>query len=198
MSQLEAFFADLDAAWPGPPERIRLPVIGSVALMLQTSYRRGTNDGDVLETPALDADIQARLLALAGRDTAIHKRNRLYLDIVRNGVPFLPQQPSWRTATSLSHLIHFEIVLLDITDVVVSKLIRFIARDVADIKEMIERDLVSHEQFVARFRAAADALGMDSRSDDLPRIIASFHQVERDMFAAPETPIDLPSWIGNG
>ena len=198
MSQFETFFAELDSAWTAPPDRLRLPIIGSVALMLQTAHRRATNDGDVLETTGLDPDIQARLLALAGRGTEIHKRNRLYLDIVRNGVPFLPQQPTWHPATSLGHVVHFEIVLLDITDVVVSKLIRYIARDVADIDAMISLDLVPHRLFVDRFRAAVAAIEMDSRSDDLPKIVERFHQVERDMFGIPETPIDLPSWIGNG
>jgi hypothetical protein len=198
MSPFEAFFGDLDAAWKAPPERLRLQIIGSVALMLQSPYQRGTNDGDVLETTALDADIQTRLLALAGRDTQIHKRNQLYLDIVPNGIPFLPQQPTWHPAPTLAHLVHFEILLLDITDVVVSKLMRYIARDVADIDAMIDRDLVPHSLFVDRFRAAVDALSLDSRSDDLPKIVGRFHQVERDMFGVPETPIDLPSWIGNG
>lgn len=76
---IEQLFADLDAAWKAPPERLRLPVIGSMALMLQTSYTRGTNDGDVLETASLDAEIKTRLLALAGPGTDIHRRNRLYL-----------------------------------------------------------------------------------------------------------------------
>jgi hypothetical protein len=81
MAQLEAFFSEIDTAWVPPPARIRLPIIGSVALMLQSSYRRGTNDGDVLETAALDTAIQSRLLELAGNGTSIHRRTRLYLDI---------------------------------------------------------------------------------------------------------------------
>src|SRR5688572_7815947 len=169
MLSIEQFFADLDAAWTPPPDRLRLPIIGSIALMLQTSYERGTNDGDVLETAALDIDIKARLLALAGPGTDIHRRNRLYLDIVLNGIPFLPQQPEWQPASALDHLVHFEVVVLDATDVVVSKLKRFIARDVEDLGAMIDRDVVSHRLLVERFRSAVDAWSMDARADDLPK-----------------------------
>jgi hypothetical protein len=191
-------FSEIDTGWVPPPARVCLPIIGSVALMLQTSYRRGTNDGDVLETAALDTSIQSRLLELAGRDTRIHHRTRLYLDIVGNGIPFLPQQPIWHRATILDSLVHLDVVLLDVTDVVVSKLKRFIARDVDDIRAMVDRNTVPHATLVDRFRAAVDAWAMDARADDLPKLVKRLHQVERDLFDVPETPIELPSWIGRG
>ena len=46
MNRLEDFFSDLDGSW---------------------SYERGTKDSDVFETLSLTKEIQARLLALAGR-----------------------------------------------------------------------------------------------------------------------------------
>ena len=50
MQAVEAFLKDIDAAWPSAHAKIRLRIIGSTALMLQTSYERGTKDSDVLET----------------------------------------------------------------------------------------------------------------------------------------------------
>jgi hypothetical protein len=196
--QLEPFFAELDAGWTPPPERVRLPIIGSTALMLQTSYQRGTKDSDVLETTGLATEIQERLLGLAGPDTSIQARHRIYLDIVRNGIPFLPQVPTWHPVRALAALAHFEVVVLDVTDVVVSKLKRYIARDVEDIQAMVERDLVPHALLIDRFRAAVEAFSMDARADDLPKFVRHLNQVERDLFAVDETPIELPAWIGNG
>ncbi len=58
MRLLEEFFQALDAAWGASPdaEVIHLRIIGSAALMLQTNYRRGTKDSDILETAALRVD----------------------------------------------------------------------------------------------------------------------------------------------
>lgn len=82
------FLEGLDSVWAERSAKIELKVIGSTALMLQADYERGTKDSDVLETEALDPETQKRLLALAGQGIALHRRHRLYLDIVGNGVPF--------------------------------------------------------------------------------------------------------------
>jgi len=54
--------------------------------MLQTAYQRGTKDSDVLETIDLSAETKDRLLAVAGAGTELHRRRRLYLEIVANGM----------------------------------------------------------------------------------------------------------------
>lgn len=78
MPLVEDFFKDIDARWVWPqPEKIRLRIIGSAALMLQTDYERGTKDSDVLETAELVAETKDRLLQLAGIDTDLHARHRL-------------------------------------------------------------------------------------------------------------------------
>jgi hypothetical protein len=59
-SVFEEFFRDLDAQWPRPVDaKIRLRLIGSAALMLQTNYQRGTTDSDVLETTNLTDERRA-------------------------------------------------------------------------------------------------------------------------------------------
>jgi len=85
------FFEDLNGRW-GPPTGAKVPlrIIGSSALMLQTGYERGTKDSDVLETAAITVAVRARLLALGGEGTDLHRRHRLYVEVVGNGIPFLP------------------------------------------------------------------------------------------------------------
>ncbi len=197
MSIVERFFIDLDARWKEVgSERIRLHLIGSTALMLQADYTRGTKDSDVIETAQLEGEVREKLLALAGKDTAIHRRHRIYLDIVASGLPFLPQSPVWHAVAGLNTTLqHFEIVVLDVVDVVVTKLKRFDANDVSDIEAMAERDRVPHDALVERFLSAVDAYSMDARASDLPRYVRNLNRVERDILGVAETEVELPGWI---
>ena len=173
--------------------KIRLPIFGSTALLLQTSYQRLTKDSDILETSELTADLKQRLEAISGVGSPLHRRHRLYVEIVPNGIPFLPHVPDWRSLDL--GLASFDIEALGVTDVCVSKLARFTANDRSDIDAMIRASHISHHQFVTRFRDALDERSTDARADQLPAIVERLHTVERDMFGVGETDIRLPSWI---
>lgn len=189
MQLIGDFFAEIDRRWPRDPAgRVRLPIIGCGALMLQANYERGTKDSDVFETVDLTEAVKQHLVAIAGPGTDVHKRWKLYVDIVANGVPFLPHAPLWHPVPGLNQaLVRLEIAVLDVVDVVVSKLKRFNANDQADIDAMVELDLVPHERLIDRFRAAVDEFLGDSREDQLPACVANL--------GVAESEIDLPSWI---
>ncbi len=193
----DSFFQEIDKGWRGSrTTKIPLRLIGSVALMLQTDYRRGTKDGDVWQTTSITEDIKARLIALAGKGTTLHKRHGTYLDIVPNGLPFLPHPAQWHAQVGINATLEtFEIEVLDVVDVVVSKLKRFHANDQNDVKAMIDRDRVPHDQLVARFLTAVDLFTGDARAGELRGYIANLHRVERDMLGVDETQIELPDWI---
>jgi hypothetical protein len=111
-------------------------------------------------------------------------------------LPFLPAPPLWHALVELNASLEaFEVEVLDVIDLVVSKLKRFHANDRGDVQAMIDRELVPHDRLVARFCAAVDAFSMDARAEDLPRYVRNLHQVERDMFGVPATKIELPDWI---
>jgi hypothetical protein len=191
------FLRDLDRAWtPTAWPKIPLRIIGSTALMLQASYERGTKDSDVLETGDLDEDVRAQLESIAGQRSKLHIRHKLYVDIVSGGLPFLAPSPRWLDIPDLNaDLTNFHVQVLQIVDVVVSKLKRFHAYDLQDIEAMVERGLVNHGLLIERFREAVDGYLLDARADDLPKYVANLHRVERDLFGAPETAIELPSWV---
>jgi hypothetical protein len=190
-----ALFRDLDDRWqPRELQPIPLRVIGCSALTLQVDYDRGTKDGDVLETKELTPAICARLLALAGRGSVLHDKHRMYIEIVGNGIPFLPQAPVWHRA-AIDALASFDVLVLDVVDVVVSKLKRLSHDDLADIDAMVGRGLVPHASLLDRFRAVVDYMAYDARAADLPAYVANLHQVERDILVVPESEIDLPSWV---
>jgi hypothetical protein len=178
VSLIRNFIKDLDRDWTSAaPAKIRLRIIGSTALMLQADYERGTKDSDVLETADLDGETRARLQRNAGPGSVLHARHKLYLEIVSSGLPLLAQAPKWRDVADLNwDLTHFQVEVLDVVDVVVSKLKRFHATDVRDIEAMIDRGLVDHAALIERFRSAVDCYGMDSRADDLPKYVANLHR----------------------
>lgn len=194
MQLVEQFLVALAAAWDRPA-RPTLRILGSTALFLRTDYARGTRDSDVLSTAELEPPIQERLLEIAGPSSKLARRFHLHLQILPNGIPFLPRAPRWHALRLQGQpdTIGFEV--LDVTDVVVSKLKRFHANDRSDIEAMVVRGLVSHEELVARFRSAVDAFLLDARAADLPRYVRNLHEVERDLFVVEETEIELPEWI---
>ncbi|RLB39491.1 MAG: hypothetical protein DRH30_09785 [Deltaproteobacteria bacterium] len=197
MQPLERFFRDLDSAWsPIGPQPIRLTIIGSAALMLQASYERGTKDSDILETREITPAVAEQLKRLAGRETRLAKRHRLHVDIVRNGLPFLPQRLNCHKMHNLNAgLSNFEVEVLDVVDVVVSKLKRFNGNDRADIGSMIDLELVPRERLIERFRDASDYFSCDDRAVDLPKYLANLHHVERDLMGLSPTDVRLPDWI---
>ncbi|MDO8803601.1 MAG: hypothetical protein Q7R35_04155 [Elusimicrobiota bacterium] len=72
---IKGFFQDIDCRWAQPaPGKIRLGIIGSAALLLQTDYDRGTKDSDILEALDLTPGIKRGLQELAGQGSDIHKR----------------------------------------------------------------------------------------------------------------------------
>lgn len=197
MQVIEDFFIEIDQRWPRTPARkIRLSIIGCGALMLQADYERGTKDSDVFETVDLLDDTKQRLLAIAGVGTDLHRRRKLYIDIVANGVPFLPHVPVWHPIPGLNKVLeHLEVVVLEVVDVVVSKLKRYNANDRSDIEAMIDLGLVPHDRLLERFRAAVDEFSGDARAQDLPTYVEHLHHVERDILGVAESEIELPSWI---
>lgn len=164
--------------------------------MLQTSFERGTKDSDVLQTLQLDAAAQRHLREIGGPNTKLAKRYRLHIEIVPNGIPFLPHPPFWKsTSLSFTRTPTFSLEVLDVVDVVVSKLKRFSENDKSDIRSMIELNLISHQVLLHRFQSAVDAFSTDARAEDLPKYVQNLNEVERDLLGMPESEIELPSWI---
>lgn len=201
MLPLDEFFTELDRGWTHAsvadiPTPIELRIVGSTALMLQTSYQRGTTDSDVLEIRAWPRPVAARLTALAGVTSSLSERHRLHLQFVNEAVLFLPQVPVWhaisRDGVALTNI---ALRVLDVTDVLVSKLARFAAKDLEDSEAMVRIGRLDHDRLLERFRLAVDMFAYDARADDLPRYVDNLHRVERDLLGRVESDIALPSWI---
>lgn len=125
----------------------------------------------------------------------LFERHRIYLDLVRRSLPFLPADPRWHAYPGSWE--HLDVVVLDVADVCVSKLKRWTGSDRQDVSEMIARAALDHPRFVERFTSMVDRNQFDARADSLlPLMVERLHEVERDLFALDEvTPIHLPGWI---
>jgi hypothetical protein len=187
------FLTDLAQLWSGPA--VRLHIIGATALALQMPLPRRTRDADVFELVAFDPATRDELLGLAGRGTALAARHGMYVEIVPNGIPFLPRPPRWCPIALADPTAAVSVVALDVVDVVVSKLKRFHGNDKSDIGTVVLSGRVSHAQLVDRFRSAVDGWIGDANEDQLPRYVRNLHEVERDMLFVDESDIELPSWI---
>jgi hypothetical protein len=175
-----------------------LRVLGSTALLLQTDYLRGTKDSDVLETPELTPEVGGVLLRLGGKQSGLHLRHRMYLELLKAAFPFLPEGPLWHPVRFDPPLGRLHVEALDVTDVCVAKLARFHRTDRDDIAAMVERGLVEADHLALRFRSAVERWHFDARGDDLPRIIRNLHRVERDELGVEESEIELPAWLQPG
>ena len=191
MKSIESFFRDLDAAWKDPGEPILFQVIGSTALMLQFDYERLTNDSDVIETVQFTGPVKAKLEGLAGKNSSLFSRYRLYLDIVNSAIPFILPRATYHPVPSMNGLKNFNVHVLDVLDVAVSKLARFKASDVGDIRAVVELGLISHTAFVARFKDVLVAHSLDARREDFPKYLRNLNTIERDFFHVEETAIDI-------
>ena len=195
MVHIRDLFKEIDAKWTAiGGEPIPLQVIGSAALMLQHNYHRVTKDGDVLETTSVTPEVRKQLESLAGKGSEIHKRYKIYIDIVLKSLPLLPQQPLFHSVKE-PNLNNFSLFALDAVDVVVSKIKRFNQSDVNDIRAMVKLRVIDHTKLVERFKAAVDAFAEDARAEDLPKCVQRLNMVERDMLDVPASEIDLPDWI---
>jgi hypothetical protein len=163
--------------------------------MLQTGSARGTKDSDILETSAITLEIGRELLALAGKESKLAVKYRLYLDLVKEAIPFLPPKPVFIPVASMNKLKHFEVMALDVVDVAISKLKRFNSNDAADIRAMAEKGLIVPGKFASRFQLAVDAYSLDARAEDIPKYIKNLHTVERDFLEVRESEVILPGWL---
>jgi hypothetical protein len=194
---IRGFLREIDAAWTWPrTAKIPLRIIDAGALLLQTDYARGTKDSDVLESSEIDDETQRRLITLGGAASDIFRRRKMFLEFVPRGLPFLPQAPHWTEPAEMNELLsHFRVEVLDVVDVVVSKLSRFHADDISDIEAMIDKGLVPHSRLVARFESAMDVHLHGADAERTLKCIKCLNQVERDMLFVPETRPDLPAWF---
>ena len=194
---IESFIKEIDRLWKAKDQHLHLHIVGSTALMLQFDYRRATKDVDIMELhDNLTDDAKSAFKNLAGKQSQLCSKHRMYIDLVPRYLPFLPNNPlfhPWSAGDNAYE--HFDIHVLDVVDVIVSKLGRFIATDRDDIAAMAEMNVIDPSRLKQRFLQALNAWSLDARANKLPEILENLHIVQRDLLLVEESVIELPRWI---
>lgn len=188
------FLSELDRAWMSiGVEPIDIKIIGSAAIFLQSNYDRATRDNDVLELDGADSQVYKVLKELAGKNSRLAKRNGIYLDIVPRGLLLLPSDPAF-VILEAPEIKNFRLQLLDLHDVVISKLKPYRLQDQEDIRWLVEENLIEAKKLLDRFKSALEAVS-EKNAEFIVECVENFHEVQREFLRTPETPISLPTWI---
>ncbi len=126
----KSFFSEIDAALSG---KVELHCLGGFVMTMLFQLDRPTSDVDILPT-ASNAEIEA-LMGLAGEGSVLHKKYRVYLQVV--GVAPVPVDYEDRlTEMFPGSFKHLRLFALDPYDLALSKLERNTQRDRDDVKHL--------------------------------------------------------------
>jgi hypothetical protein len=127
-----SFLSDIDRAATG---HIALHCIGGFAVSLYYGLARPTGDIDVVDVAPNSA--KPWLARLAGEGSALHKRHRVYLQIVT--VAVLPYSYEDRLVSIFQDQFeHLQLMVLDPYDLALSKLTRNLEVDLEDVKHLVQ------------------------------------------------------------
>jgi hypothetical protein len=121
---------------------------------------------------------------LAGEGSDIHRETDYYLDIVAPGL--FPQEWGWRgRAVSVDslELQHIELKVLELHDLILSKLKRFAGKDQDDIKGLCDLEDFNIDTLRSRYRSARQFYDFDQQE----KLDRNFQFVEREFLAIEPT-----------
>jgi hypothetical protein len=164
--------------------KLEMFLAGGAAILLAYDGEIATDDVDLI---AVRKDLPTWLVELAGKGSALHRETDYYLDIVAPGL--FPQEWGWRkralTVDTLG-LKHIELRILELHDLILSKLKRFAGKDRDDIRGLCEREEFSIDTLRSRFRNARQMFDFDQRE----KLDRNFQFVETEFLALEPTRFD--------
>lgn len=151
-TQIERFLHELDLLTEGGPHTLYLS--GGAAVVLGYGGIEQTKDVDAVGTREPFHEI---LLTKAGRKSKLHSEMNLFFEVVP---PIYPWAPGWRDRSipAEASLEHIQLRLLEVHDLIISKLLRLHAKDRSDIETLTRHETFSPETLVERYRAAREEL----------------------------------------
>lgn len=180
---LAAFLKHIDEQIPGS-QKAQLYIGGGAALLLAYDGELATDDVDCI---GVKKQLLKKLYERAGKGSDIHRQTGYYLDLVPPGK--FPQEWGWRgraKGIKVPGVMHMEIKVLEIHDLILSKLRRFAGKDQDDIKWLCDRPEFDVAILRSRYRAARGLYDHDER-DKLDR---NFRFLEEEILATAPTNFD--------
>jgi hypothetical protein len=141
-----SFLSEIDRAATSP---IAMHCIGGFAVSLYYGLARPTGDIDVVDVAPGSA--KPWLTRTAGRGSALHKKHRVYLQIVT--VAVLPYSYEDRVVPIFEDQFdHLRLMVLDPYDLTLSKLTRNLEVDLEDVKHLVQSGELDLDVLETRYR----------------------------------------------
>lgn len=157
---------------------------GGAAILLAYEGQLRTDDVDLIGEKT---GLLKRLSEEAGKGSDLHRATDYYLDIVPPGL--FPQEWGWRSRTKrleLPALEHIELRILELHDLILSKLKRFAGKDQEDIRGLCEREEFEIETLRSRYSQARLRYDYDERE----KLDANFRFIEIEFLTLEPSDFD--------
>ena len=180
-SNLHLFLQELDKHVPGKTD---LVVGGAGALLLAYDPAVATQDIDFIGEKTRDL---LRLSEVAGKGSEIHRLTDYYVDIVPPG--WFPNAQGWSgraISVDVPGLKHINLKVLELHDLILSKLKRFGSGDRKDIRTLCDRAELDIETLRKRYRLARQFYDYDERE----KLDKNFQLVEVEFLGEQPTRFD--------
>jgi hypothetical protein len=164
-----------------PGQTAELYLGGGAAILLAYNGKLATVDVDFIGE---ESGLLLELSQFAAKGSETHRLTKLYLDIVPPGM--FPADLGWRNRTipvSPPELHRLKIRVLEIHDLVISKLKRFAGKDRQDIRGLCGRPELNVQTLRARYREAR----LLSDYDERERLDQNFNVVEVEFLGLEPT-----------
>src|SRR5581483_11173048 len=171
-----SFLTEVDVA---ATQDIALDCIGGFAVALYYGLSRPTADIDIVEVRPHAA--KGWLRAIAGEGSALHKKHKVYLDIVT--VSSIPDSYEDRIREIFpNHFQRLHLFVLDPIDLVLSKLSRNRDRDLEDAKHLVRSTALDLNLLESRYQEELrfQLSGPPSRHDQTLNIWLEIFREERE------------------
>jgi hypothetical protein len=180
LKNLRTFLIRLGERFPADA-KTALYMGGGAAILLLYEGQLRTDDVDLIGEKT---GLLKRLSEDAGKGSELHRTTGYYLDIVPPGK--FPQEWGWRSrakSVELQGLEHIELRVLELHDLILSKLKRFAGKDQEDIRALCERREFEVETLRSRYTQARLRYDYDERE----KLDANFRFIETEFLAHEPT-----------
>lgn len=172
-----SFLSEIDDHAPQPLE---LHCIGGFAVSSRYGLNRPTGDIDVVE--AKPSDLKPWLTQFAGARSALHKRHKIYVQIVT--VASIPEDYESRlTEMFAGQFERLRLFVPDPYDLALSKLARNLDIDMEDVKHLARESRLDLDQLSERYRRELRpiVIGSPERHDSTLRLWIDAIREERQL-----------------
>lgn len=180
-SDVVALLRELDARLEGTPTKVWIG--GGAAILLAYEGTLATVDVDLIGEKVGDL---LHMSSVASKGSPLHRATNLYCDVVPPGL--FPSEFGWRgraIPVDVPELSHLKVRVLEIHDLIISKLKRFSPKDRQDIRHLCGK-AVCLEVLRKRYWGARMLFDYDER-EELDR---NFNLVETEFLGADATSFD--------